>query len=160
MAKTTTRNRVASQAQRRCTYCGVRKPSTLFHIYGKRRDRIGKWCESCYQRLNGRRLVQRRYNDARRRTLKRNACPPWADAAAVTAIYRFAAEASRMTGHPHHVEHWVPLQSAQVCGLHCETNLRIAPADLNLAKGNRFDDGDAARIERESMNWLRIRGLA
>ena len=35
-----------------------------------------------------------------------------------------------------HVDHIVPLQSALVCGLHCEANLEIIPGAANEAKKN------------------------
>jgi hypothetical protein len=142
---------------RRCTYCRKRKRLTEFHRYGRGEVLVGKWCEKCYQRLNGYRLLQRRLNGARRRAMKGMARPPWADDAKIAEIYRLAEAISRVTGHPHHVEHWVPLLSTRVCGLHCELNLRVAPADLNVSKGNRFTERDAERVEQASMEWLRSR---
>lgn len=37
-----------------CTACQRRKILQEFHRYGKGGSRIGKWCEPCFQRLNGR----------------------------------------------------------------------------------------------------------
>lgn len=138
-----------------CTYCGKRKPIAEFHQFGKNPVRIGKWCEPCYQQLNGYRIVQRRQNDAKRRAMKGTAQPRWANVYKISEIYKLADAISAMTRHPHHVEHWVPLLSDRVCGLHCEFNLRVAPADLNIAKGNRFTDRDARRVEQLSMEWLK-----
>lgn len=138
-----------------CTYCGQRKSLSEFHRYGAGLQRVGKWCEVCYQRLNGYRLAKRRNNSAKRRAIREWAQPRWADTAKIATIYSLADQISRVTGHPHHVEHWIPLLNARVCGLHCEFNLRIAPADLNVSKGNRFSERDALRVERDSLAWLR-----
>jgi hypothetical protein len=35
------------------------------------------------------------------------------------------------------VDHVVPLKSPLVCGLHCEANLELIPANDNFRKGNR-----------------------
>lgn len=66
---------------------------------------------------------------------ERQAIPPWADIAAVRAIYEQAA-AMRREGHDVHVDHVVPLRSQLVCGLHWEGNLHIVPRIENLRKCN------------------------
>lgn len=74
---------------------------------------------------------------AGRHAKKLKATPAWADPAAMAAIYRLAEAATAETGCAHHVDHEVPLRSPLVCGLHCETNLRVITASINYAKGNR-----------------------
>lgn len=75
-----------------------------------------------------------------RQTRKQQAMPDWADRDAIRAIYRQCAWASKITGIKHHVDHFYPLKNSLVCGLHCEYNLRIIPAVVNLSKGNRIPD--------------------
>lgn len=73
-----------------------------------------------------------------RQTRKRKAMPIWADREAIKALYRQSAFASRVTGIKYHVDHYFPLKSDVVCGLHNEFNLRIVPATVNLSKANKM----------------------
>ena len=73
-----------------------------------------------------------------RQQRKRKAMPKWANEESIKAIYRQCAWVTRITGIPHHVDHYYPLKNPLVCGLHNEYNLRIIPAADNLSKGNRI----------------------
>lgn len=75
-----------------------------------------------------------------RQQRKRNAIPGWADLEAIESIYRQCQFVSRMTGVKHHVDHYFPLTSDVVCGLHVSENLRIIPATENLSKGNKLPE--------------------
>ena len=79
---------------------------------------------------------------AREKRIKQ-ATPPWADLKAIEQFYVNAAEATRITGIKHHVDHFYPIKSPVMCGFHVEANLRVIPAELNLAKSNRIIDDDA-----------------
>jgi len=72
---------------------------------------------------------------------KRKAVPLWANLDAIAKIYQLSEQLTRSTGVKHHVDHIYPLQSPRVCGLHCESNLRVIPALDNLKKGNRLPVG-------------------
>lgn len=74
---------------------------------------------------------------AKRRTTLLRAIPKWANLAAIEEIYREASRIEKLTGTEYHVDHIVPLQSRIVCGLHCESNLRVLPATSNISKSNR-----------------------
>ncbi len=77
---------------------------------------------------------------ARWRRQSRIATPPWADHAAILAIYAEAIRISEETGIQHHVDHFYPLKGRTVSGLHVETNLRIIPAVENVRKNNRHPE--------------------
>lgn len=74
---------------------------------------------------------------ARRTAAQLQATPSWANQKAIAQYYLIANYLSAELNSPFQVDHVVPLQSKQVCGLHTETNLSILPAAWNAKKGNR-----------------------
>ena len=75
-------------------------------------------------------------HSARRRATKLQATPAWADDFVLSEAYELAQLRTRATGVIHHVDHIVPLKSKNVCGLHCEFNLRVIPGKENQMKSN------------------------
>lgn len=74
---------------------------------------------------------------ARYRAAKRNAVPGWLTEdhhKEIASIYKRREEVSTETGITHHVDHIVPLQGKNVCGLHVPWNLQVIPASENLKK--------------------------
>lgn len=67
------------------------------------------------------------------------ATPPWADMKAIRAVYDEAARLTEETGILHEVDHWVPLNHPNVCGLHVDWNLRALPKAVNMAKSNHWN---------------------
>ena len=77
---------------------------------------------------------------ARRRSAKINAMPVWANRTLIKAVYREASHMRNM-GRDVHVDHVVPLQGRNVCGLHIHENLEIINAHTNRSKYNQLIQG-------------------
>lgn len=90
----------------------------------KMRDLVRDW-----ERRNRPRKNEHR---AARRALERNALPKWANRAIIASIYASARNSGLV------VDHVVPLNNPNVCGLHVPANLQLITATANKAKHNRF----------------------
>jgi hypothetical protein len=76
-----------------------------------------------------------------RRAKKLNQTPKWLSKSDITAIeckYSICAMLNKYGVEKWEVDHIVPLQGANVSGLHTPSNLRVIPRALNRAKGNKF----------------------
>jgi hypothetical protein len=81
-----------------------------------------------------------RAHRAKRRAQIKQATVPWADIDAINKIYDDCVRLSQESGIEHQVDHIVPLQHEQVCGLHWEGNLRIITREENQSKHNKLMD--------------------
>lgn len=80
------------------------------------------------------------YEAARRRGERMKvATPAWASKARILEIYEERDRLNLTTGIRHEVDHELPLQGLNVCGLHCEFNLRVIETRENRKKSNKFD---------------------
>jgi hypothetical protein len=78
-----------------------------------------------------------------RRRRFRDATPKWLSEEQRMEIrlkYRLAIEMSRATGIRYAVDHEVPIQGEDVCGLHVPWNLRVITQEENLKKSNKHVD--------------------
>ena len=76
-----------------------------------------------------------------RRRRFRDATPKWLTAEQKLEIrfhYRMAIALSRATKVPHAVDHIVPLQGDNVCGLHVPWNMQVMTQGENLKKSNKL----------------------
>lgn len=78
---------------------------------------------------------------ARRRATKIKAIPAWAgefDSFAMTEAARLCRLRLAATGFAWEVDHMIPLQASEACGLHCAANFQVIPMTLNASKQNRM----------------------
>jgi hypothetical protein len=76
-----------------------------------------------------------------RRTIRGKATPDWLteEQQAETLLYYTTAQAmSEALGTPFEVDHEIPLNHPNVCGLHVPWNLQILPESVNRSKSNRL----------------------
>lgn len=76
----------------------------------------------------------------RRVARKLNATPIWLtneQKAQIDQFYWLAKDCELLSGQKYDVDHVVPLQGKDVCGLHVPWNLQILPKDVNIKKGNK-----------------------
>lgn len=80
-------------------------------------------------------------NKAKRKAKKLQATPPWLTKEHLSAIRDFYTKSKALektTGVKHHVDHIVPLQGNNVCGLHVPWNLQVLTATENCVKKNNY----------------------
>ena len=80
--------------------------------------------------------------NARRRRF-RQATPRWLTPEQKLEMrlkYRLAIELSRRLGVPYAVDHIIPLQGEEVCGLHVPWNMEVITQEQNLKKSNKLVD--------------------
>jgi hypothetical protein len=78
---------------------------------------------------------------SKRRAAKLNATPKWLTKEQLQEIqdfYEIAAAFKLYTGQEYQVDHIIPLQSSEVCGLHVPWNLQILTAKENIIKSNKL----------------------
>jgi hypothetical protein len=66
------------------------------------------------------------------------ATPLWYETDLVKHLYLKRDQLSKLWGITLHVDHIIPLQGKNVCGLHCWNNLQLLEASLNQSKSNNF----------------------
>lgn len=79
----------------------------------------------------------------KRRAAKLQALPKWltkAEHEEIKELYEIARMFKLYTGEEYHVDHIVPLQGENVCGLHVPWNLQVIPAKENLSKSNKLQE--------------------
>jgi sugar-specific transcriptional regulator TrmB len=79
-------------------------------------------------------------NSSKRRAKLANATPAWLtedDDFIFNEIYEMRDIRSKDTGVIHHVDHIIPLQGEEACGLHVWWNLQLLPASENISKSNK-----------------------
>lgn len=114
-----------------CPKCASVLPYKRFSSNKTRIDGYMQYCKDC-QHLHEKPLQTA--NQAKVRANRLRATPTWSDLRGIKEFYK-----NRPKGY--HVDHIVPLQGTEVCGLHVLENLQYLTAEENLKKGNKFTPG-------------------
>lgn len=75
----------------------------------------------------------------KRRNAERKCVPEWSETHKIKTVYKKARWLGTLTGKKYHVDHIIPIQGDNVCGLHVWSNLQILEDSINCSKGNRHD---------------------
>lgn len=84
-----------------------------------------------------------RASQAKRRSSKLNATPQWLTEDQhkdIEAMYFLANRYTKLFGLEYHVDHIIPLQGKNICGLHVPWNLQLLEASMNLSKSNKLKE--------------------
>lgn len=91
------------------------------------------------------------YESARKRTAAHlQATPAWYgefDEFVIKEAFELCDSRGEATGIVWHVDHMIPLQAVEACGLHCAANVQVIPAFINCGKRHRME-------LTEPLEWL------
>ncbi len=129
-------------SSKQCVECNLIKSALHYKLKGKKLDsetskqRCKEWYSKnkhkkrAYERTEKVRKLKLHYGKLRK-IRKLCATPDWANLENIKEIYKNCPKG-------YHVDHIVPLQGKNVCGLHVENNLQYLTAKENIQKGNSF----------------------
>lgn len=81
-----------------------------------------------------------RCHNSKYRAAKQKATPLWLTERQfkeISDVYTLARECEVLTGDKYHVDHIIPLNGENICGLHVPWNLQVLPYDMNIRKSNK-----------------------
>jgi hypothetical protein len=142
-----------------CFKCKVEKPLSSFAKHPTGKFGVNTTCKTCrneyrkayYQENKEKELAndvnwakqnldKKRASRAKRRAIILSATPAWADNKAIKRIYSEADFLTKVTGIKYEVDHIIPLQGKNVCGLHVSNNLQVIPMVHNRQKAVRYGE--------------------
>jgi 5-methylcytosine-specific restriction endonuclease McrA len=82
--------------------------------------------------------IESRYKSSISRAKKLNRLPSWADREKIKEIYKQAVLLTEEQNIKYEVDHIIPLNGENVCGLHVDNNLQILTKQKNNEKTNKF----------------------
>jgi hypothetical protein len=121
---------------KKCSKCKIVKNSVDFTNQKTNKDGLNYYCrECCKNHKRSYYLKNKQKVLSLSRTLhlnRKKRTPKWANLKTIYEFYK-----NRPIGY--HVDHIIPLNGENVCGLHVENNLQYLPINENLAKSNKWE---------------------
>jgi hypothetical protein len=135
----------------KCQCCKLEKPAGMFNKNRSRKSGLSHYCKQCISVRNRGEQVDHAKHYAKnsnyykmkalfRKDSVKRATPPWLSSeqkSQVEIFYSHAKDCQIVTGESYHVDHIIPLQGSNVCGLHVPWNLQVLPSDVNIRKSNK-----------------------
>jgi len=120
-----------------CPRCEEIKPYAEYYTNIKEKNNLQSYCKNCstqyrietYNKDPQKEIVQ---NSIRKRVRDSKQTPNWAEKQAITEFYRNRPNNC-------HVDHIIPLNGKNVCGLHILENLQYLTVEQNLKKNNKYE---------------------
>lgn len=148
-----------------CTACKVEKTKADFYSKKNQKNGLRPVCKACDKQLykkyylankeklqaNKRETRKKYYKNNkdkelalwRKRSLQKvKATPLWLSKSQerdIACKYSLASTLTKQSGQPWEVDHIIPLNGADVCGLHVPWNLRVITKSENRSKGNKYE---------------------
>jgi hypothetical protein len=113
---------------KRCSKCDSILDPCNFSSNINNWDKVNAWCKKCAYAAQKPTAAA---NTAKYKAKKLQAMPQWADLEVIKEFYENCPKG-------HHVDHIIPLNGTNVCGLHVIENLQYLPAKENLKKSNKY----------------------
>lgn len=114
-----------------CSNCNCVLDKTYFHANTSKKDNTSSWCINCDKQFRKNNPEFTRASTARYRAAKIQRTMSF-DQEGIEEFYNNCPDG-------YHVDHIVPLQGKNVCGLHVLSNLQYLTAKDNLLKNNKFN---------------------
>ena len=127
-----------------CKTCRGKYYASQYSLEKKRNIYYKDYEKSKEERRDYYRRNKEKYfvNKQKRKELTKKATPSWSndfDDFVLSEAYRLCKIREKHTGISWEIDHIVPLQGKQVCGLHWHKNWQVIPKILNRQKGNKYD---------------------
>jgi hypothetical protein len=133
-----------------CKTChNIRTKNKYYEKHAENRVRLSKYYEDNHEKEKAARREHYQKNKSmylfnfyKREERLKEATPTWLTdlmLSEIKQLYKQRQELSESTGIEYHVDHIVPIQGENVCGLHVPWNLQIITAEENLKKSNKYE---------------------
>lgn len=120
----------------RCKKYSERNPDYKATYYKNNKEKMAALCKRWREQNRGK--FRQYYNNRRLAEINSKSITTPEDKLLIDKIYEQAVQLTELTGTPYEVDHIVPLQGKDVCGLHVSWNLQILPMSQNRSKGNKL----------------------